>query len=116
MLDKTKGQLVELLSDIKKGFRKVMDEEVEKTTRNIDSSAKFKGITFQKITPENECFRKREEYPYLNLITQTYSKIANEETDLHMGFNLNLSELESSPEQLLQVSKCLLKEKLHSVY
>ena len=26
VLDKTKGQLVDLLSDIKKGFRKVMDE------------------------------------------------------------------------------------------
>jgi hypothetical protein len=91
VLDKTKGQLVELLSDIKKGFRKVMDEEVEKATKTIDGACKFKGITFQKITSENECFRKREEYPYLNLLTQTHSKISNEGTDLHMGFNLNPS-------------------------
>jgi|JI9StandDraft_1071089.scaffolds.fasta_scaffold201368_2 hypothetical protein len=33
-----------------------------------------------------------------------------------MGFNMNINELESTPEQLLQVSKCLIKEKLHEMY
>ncbi len=37
-----------------------MDLELKKTTKNIDEGIEFKGVTFQKITPETECFRKRE--------------------------------------------------------
>jgi hypothetical protein len=55
-----------------------MDVELEKTTATINRVVKYKGIAVQKTTNENECFRKREEYPYLNLISQQYSKITNE--------------------------------------
>ena len=48
-----------MLNNIKKGFRATMDAELGKTTKNIDSSVQFKGVTFQKVTLENECFRKR---------------------------------------------------------
>jgi hypothetical protein len=51
---------------------------MDKSTKIIDASAKFKGITFQKVTPETDCFRHREEYPFLNLLAQSYSKITNE--------------------------------------
>ena len=77
VLDKTKSHLNELLNNIKKGFRNLMDTELEKTTKNIDASVKYKGVTFQKQTAENECFRKREEYPYLNILSQKYSRITN---------------------------------------
>lgn len=40
-----------MLNNIKKGFRVTMDEELSKTTKNIDNAVQFKGVTFQKMTP-----------------------------------------------------------------
>ena len=65
---------------------------------------------------DNDCFRKREEYPYIDILSQEFGKITNEQTDLYNGFNLHLPELEANPEELLRLSKCLLKEKLFTIY
>jgi hypothetical protein len=93
-----------------------MDTELEKVSKSVDAAVRYRGVTFQKITVDNECFRKREEYPYLNLEAQKYAKIKNEDNELHMGFHMNIEALENNPEQLLQVGKGLFKEGLFEFY
>jgi hypothetical protein len=116
VMDKIKSQLTNTISNIKKGIRKSIDEELEKTTSQIDPACKYKGVSFMKGSVNGENHRKREEYPYLNLVGQAYGKITNEQNDLYNGFHLSLPELEINSEQLLQVSKCFLKERLFSIY
>lgn len=93
-----------------------MDSELEKINKIIDSSVKYRGVTFQKITADNECFRKREEYPYLNILAQKYGRISNEENELHMGFHINIGSLATNPEELLKVSKSFIKQSLFDFY
>jgi len=33
------------------GFRKTMDEELKKYTKNIDQAITYPGVSFKKITP-----------------------------------------------------------------
>jgi hypothetical protein len=82
-----------MIANIKKGIRKSIDDELEKTTTQIDSGCKYKGVAFMKSTISGESYRKREEYPYLNLLAQAYGKITNEQNDLYNGFHLSLPEL-----------------------
>lgn len=58
-----------MLSNLKKNLRKSVEDELERTTSLLDSTVKFRGIIFQK-NPQNDGFRKREEYPFINLLTQ----------------------------------------------
>ena len=78
VMEKIKGSLNDMLNNVKKNIRKVVDDEFEKVTTSIDPDVKYKGIVFQKMT-ENDSYRKREEYPYINLMAQEYSRLTNEQ-------------------------------------
>jgi len=69
-MEKIKGQLSGMLNNIKKGIRKSIDEELDKATKILDPTCKYSGVAFQKQPSEGESYRKREEYPYLNIIAQ----------------------------------------------
>jgi hypothetical protein len=68
-MEKIKDNLNDMLNNIKKSLRKSIDDELEKVTSLIDPEVKYKGIVFQKLA-ENDSFRKREEYPFINQLAQ----------------------------------------------
>lgn len=84
-----------------------MDDRIQMMTEKIGEKLKYKGVVFQK-SPEHETFRKREGYPYMNQLAQS-SNLTNEQQELYNGYYLSVPEMESNPEQLLQVTKCFLK-------
>lgn len=115
VIEKIKANLNDTLNNVKKNVRKCIDDELEKLTTTIDPQVKYKGIVFQK-NAEYDSFKKREEYPFINLLAQTHSRLTDEQNELYNGFHLSVPELEANPEQLLQVSKCLIKDRLFGVY
>lgn len=58
-----------MLGNIKKNIRKGIDDEITARTTKINPDVSYKGIVFQKLT-ENDTFRKREEYHFINLLAQ----------------------------------------------
>lgn len=74
-------------------MRIAIDEELKKITETIDPACKFKGVSFPKNNGDGDNFRKKEEYPFLNLLSQEYGRITNEQNDLYNGFHLSLPEL-----------------------
>lgn len=59
-MEKIKSQLTSTISNIKKGIRKTIDEELDKTTTQIDPGCKYKGVAFIKSSIIGENYRKRE--------------------------------------------------------
>ena len=58
-----------MLVNLQKNIRKGLDDEIRAMTAKINPDVSYKGIVFHKTT-ENDTFRKREEYPFLNLFAQ----------------------------------------------
>lgn len=89
VIEKIKANLNDTLNNVKKNVRKCIDEELEKLTTTIDSQVKYKGIVFQK-NAEYDSFKKREEYPFINLLAQTHSRLSDEQNELYNGFHLSV--------------------------
>jgi hypothetical protein len=67
-----------------------MDAEVARLLKNYDASITFTGVTFHKMADSVPVFKKKEAFQHMNLNTELFSKVNNEQSDLYNGFNLSV--------------------------
>jgi hypothetical protein len=89
-----------LLANVKTQMKDMVEAEVSKMLTGFDSSIKFKGVSFARLSGSEAIglFKKKEHYRNLSLNTDLFSKFEEKtKSEIFNGFNLSIPELENNP-------------------